>query len=160
MSLALRGEVAAVAQRQWVGRIWYLKEAPDNLLRDVSQMLNAMVMAPRERGRRSGMKLRPRLSLSQVFAPKELCDLPATLYVVRRGVAAKNGMPMITGAICGTDFVCDDEAHMDLVAAVALTCESARASVPESRRTSPNLAAERALRCRALALSPATGTSR
>ena len=43
MSLALRGEVAAVAQRQWVGRIWYLKEAPDNLLRDVSQMLNAMV---------------------------------------------------------------------------------------------------------------------
>ena len=42
------------------------------------------------------MKLRPRLSLSQVFAPKELCDLPATLYVVRRGVAAKNGMPMIT----------------------------------------------------------------
>ena len=59
MSLALRGEVAAVAQRQWVGRIWYLKEAPDNLLRDVSQMLNAMVMAPRERGRRSGMKLRP-----------------------------------------------------------------------------------------------------
>ena len=72
------------------------------------------------------MKLRPRLSLSQVFAPKELCDLPATLYVVRRGVAAKNGMPMITGAICGTDFVCDDEAHMDLVAAVALTCERAR----------------------------------
>ena len=114
--------------------------------------------AARARGRRSGMKLRPRLSLSQVFAPKELCDLPATLYVVRRGVAAKNGMPMITGAICGTDFVCDDEAHMDLVAAVALTCESARPSVPESRRTSPNLAAERALRSHAR--TPATGTSR
>ena len=76
----------------------YLKDAHTNLLRDISQMLNAMV-----------------------FAPKELLDVPATLYILRKGVAAKKGMPMVQGAIGGTDFVCEDEDDMDHTAACALT---------------------------------------
>ena len=62
MSLKLRGEVASAAQRGWVSRVWYLADAHADLLRDISQLLAALV-----------------------FAPKELMDLPEALFTVRRG---------------------------------------------------------------------------
>jgi len=82
MSHKLRGEVASTAQRFWIEKVWYLKDAHVDLLRDVAQFLNAMV-----------------------FAPKELVDLPMTLFFVRRGLAAKQGKPMIKGSLGGADFI-------------------------------------------------------
>ena len=98
MSLKLRGEVASAAQRGWVSRVWYLADAHADLLRDISQLLAALV-----------------------FAPKELMDLPEALFTVRRGLAAKRGKPLIRGSIGGADFVCASVSDMDTTAPVTLT---------------------------------------
>ena len=94
--------------------MWYLDDAEPELLRDISQLLQLMV-----------------------FAPKETLDLPETLFIMRRGVAAKRGRPLVKGTISGTDFICDSEAEMDLVAAMALTCARGLTATPQTAGTTP-----------------------
>ena len=83
MSTQLRGEVAAVGNREWLCKVWYLKDGvPTEFVREVSQCLSCAV-----------------------YAPLEIFDRPRTLHIVRRGIAARNGILLCRGMLWGEDFV-------------------------------------------------------
>merc|ERR1712196_326540 len=55
------------------------------------------------------------------FAPMEPISLAWTLYILRRGIAAKLGMPLPKGSVWGHDFVCKDKSLVSPYVASALT---------------------------------------
>jgi hypothetical protein len=99
LSLTLRGEVAAASQKTWLGKVWYLSTVSAEFTRDVSQSLGPMV-----------------------YAPNELLDMPACLYIMRRGVAARSGRPLVKGSITGEDFIIPDRDRDDRI---DMTCGNA-----------------------------------
>ena len=98
MSTAMRGEVAIACNRAWLDRVWYLKAAPPAFIVEISQCLQPMT-----------------------FAPMEPIQFEQTLFIVRRGIVAKLGKPLSSGAVWGQDFVVDDIGLSDSANASALT---------------------------------------
>ena len=68
--------------------MWYLKASPKDFVRELSQHLCPMT-----------------------FAPNELLDMSQTMYIVRRGLAAKGGRPLAKDSVSGMDFVLDQVGH-------------------------------------------------
>ena len=68
--------------------MWYLEASPKEFVRELSQHLRPMT-----------------------FAPNEVLDMSQTMYIVRRGLAAKGGRPLAKGSVSGMDFVLDQVGH-------------------------------------------------
>ena len=98
MSAHLRGEYAAKGNRQWIMRIWYMGNCGDRCMVAISRQLQPVA-----------------------FAPREPLDIRDTLYINRRGVAAKLGRPLSKGAVWGEAFVLTSEWLKDANFASALT---------------------------------------
>lgn len=56
-----------------------------------------------------------------LYAPSEHLDLPDTLYVALRGIAARLGSPITQGTVWSRGFVLESELHYDRSCASALT---------------------------------------
>ena len=69
-------------------QVWYLKASPKDFVRELSQHLCPMT-----------------------FAPNEVLDMSQTMYIVRRGLAAKGGRPLAKDSVSGMDFVLDQVGH-------------------------------------------------
>ena len=98
MSFALRGEAAAANNAMWLHRVWYLRKASAACIVEISQRLGTMT-----------------------FAPLEVVDIAHTLFVLRRGIAARHGIPFSRGTVWGEDFVLENLDLADATCACALT---------------------------------------
>lgn len=98
MSYALRGEAAAANNLMWLKRVWYLSSATTSCVVEISQCLGQMT-----------------------FAPLEVVDIAHTLFVLRRGIASKRGIPFSKGTVWGEDFVLKRLDLADSACACALT---------------------------------------
>ena len=98
MSYALRGEAAAANNAMWLHRVWYLRKASPACIVEISQRLGTMT-----------------------YAPLEIVDIAHTLFVLRRGIAARHGVPFSKGAVWGEDFVLENLDLADGTCACALT---------------------------------------
>ena len=56
-----------------------------------------------------------------VFAPMEVLSLPFTLFILRRGIAARRGRVLAKGSVWGEDFIVHNDELVDSVFAAALT---------------------------------------
>ena len=56
-----------------------------------------------------------------LYAPQELLDSPFTLFVVRSGLAARSGRPMVASSVWGEDFILENKMLVDTTVAIALT---------------------------------------
>ena len=81
----LRLEVAVESNGRWLGRVWYLREAPTPFVAELSQILG-----------------------NATYAPMEIINLTLTLFILRRGIAARKGRVLAKGSIWGEDFILDD----------------------------------------------------
>ena len=98
MSIAMRGDVALANNKWWLEKVWYFSDASDQFVVEVSQLVKPMT-----------------------FAPMESICLLKTLFILRRGIAAKGGIPLSKGAVWGYDFLVEDAALVDPLFASALT---------------------------------------
>ncbi|KAK7233042.1 voltage-gated potassium channel [Aureococcus anophagefferens] len=97
-STTLRAELAAATNSAWISKVWYLKDAAPSFTAELSQNLSPMV-----------------------FAPMEVLSLPFTLFILRRGIAARRGRVLAKGSVWGEDFIVENDELVDGVFAAALT---------------------------------------
>jgi hypothetical protein len=84
LSPTMQGEVSLLVNRQWLGRIWYLRGADLGLVIDIASRLRA-----------------------QIFAPLEFCPSGA-LYIISRGMALWAAQLRRAGGVCGDDVLIQD----------------------------------------------------
>ena len=82
----------------WLPRVWSLRKASAACIVEISQRLGTMT-----------------------FAPLEVVDIAHTLFVLRRGIAARHGIPFSRGTVWGEDFVLENLDLADATCACALT---------------------------------------
>lgn len=81
MSPALQTEVSWMVNQKWLNGIWFLAEAPQAFMVQLSTQISA-----------------------QVFAPSETCPT-GKLYIVHRGIALYGGRVLTAGRVWGEDAV-------------------------------------------------------
>ena len=82
---------------RWLEKVWYFADASDQFVVEVSQLVKPMT-----------------------FAPMESICLLKTLFILRRGIAAKGGIPLSKGAVWGYDFLVEDGAPVVVVVVVVV----------------------------------------
>lgn len=85
MSPSLQSEVAWTCNKQWLQRIWFLREAPVKFLVSLAKSLSAFV-----------------------FAPGELAPL-GYMYIINRGLALYAGKLLGAGKVWGSDVILQSE---------------------------------------------------
>jgi hypothetical protein len=88
LSPALRSEVEMQCNREWMDSVFYLKDLPSEVVAEVAQALEQALFAP---GELIG------------GAPQEI--LEPCLYIVQRGVVARQGRVFGRGAVFGEDMI-------------------------------------------------------
>eukprot|EP00427_Karlodinium_veneficum_P011343 CAMPEP_0169075820 /NCGR_PEP_ID=MMETSP1015-20121227/8021_1 /TAXON_ID=342587 /ORGANISM="Karlodinium micrum, Strain CCMP2283" /LENGTH=626 /DNA_ID=CAMNT_0009135247 /DNA_START=146 /DNA_END=2023 /DNA_ORIENTATION=- len=87
LSPTLRGEVEVVCNTEWMDKVFYLKGLPSEVVAEVAQCLEARLFAPGE-------------LVGSTRDEREPC-----LYIVQRGVVAKQGRVYGRGAVFGEDMI-------------------------------------------------------
>jgi len=93
----MQGEVSLLVNRQWLGRIWYLRGADLGLVIDIASRLRA-----------------------QIFAPLEFCPSGA-MYIISRGMALWGARLRRAGGVCGDDVLLQNVELQLSFSAVAAT---------------------------------------
>lgn len=88
LSPSLRGEVEMQCNSEWMDKVFYLQDLPPEVVAEVSQALEQSLFAPGE-------------LIGQ--GPQD--DLEPCLYIVQRGVVARQGRVFGRGAVFGEDMI-------------------------------------------------------
>ena len=81
MSPMLQGQVVWKINERWLRHVWFLRQAEDKFMVELSLKLNAAV-----------------------FAPAELCP-PGYMYISHRGIALYGGKVLTSGKVWGEDMI-------------------------------------------------------
>jgi hypothetical protein len=99
MSPRLRGEIAFLSNQEWIMKVWYFQNCSDEFVSELSLCMEAMM-----------------------FAPKELLDMPATIYIVcNKGIVFRKAQILSQGAVWGLDCILNDLTLMDASVALAMS---------------------------------------
>eukprot|EP00747_Dinoflagellata_sp_TGD_P125764 gnl/TRDRNA2_/TRDRNA2_174203_c7_seq1.p1 gnl/TRDRNA2_/TRDRNA2_174203_c7~~gnl/TRDRNA2_/TRDRNA2_174203_c7_seq1.p1 ORF type:complete len:408 (-),score=47.44 gnl/TRDRNA2_/TRDRNA2_174203_c7_seq1:57-1199(-) len=90
VSPMLQGEAAMWMYQSWLQNVDYLQNVDSDVIVSLALHLGTMV-----------------------FAPQEQIPILRTLFIVQRGVAAKNGRVLTLGATWGEDMILNDESLLD-----------------------------------------------
>lgn len=98
MSPLLQGEFATFVNREWIHKVWYLRDLNEDVVAWIARHIKAAVFSPNE----------------QVLSRR-------ALYIVKRGVCALAGKVMVRGSVWGEDMLLSNDALREHRTARALS---------------------------------------
>ena len=120
-SKGLRAQVATENNSRWLKKVWYLRDlaAPPNPTTTTTTTTTGM--QPFENSKGIFISELSQLLEPYTYAPAECMDEAFTLFILRRGVAARNGRVLATSSVWGEDFLIENDDLVDKRFAAALT---------------------------------------